>query len=618
MYQASFHYPGYLPDDMDVFVYGVITFRKDAGDERVAAIVQDLTPVEGKGWPSVALTAPTPGGWYEGEVNITGTASDDDGPIASVEVRVDDGQWMTATGAEDWFYLLDTTGLSYGIHYIDLRSYNGELFSKVLRFAINTNQKPTVTVANPVDGGHYWGDVVINGTAWDDSPLEGVKLSIDSGAYVVATGTTDWNYTLDVTGMTSGDHTLAAIAYRGIDESFAARLVFVVDHPPVVGLTDPPDGAEVAGTFHVKGEATEDFTLDAVEVRIDGGAWIPVTDELVWSYELDTTTLTYGTHTVEARAYDGLTYSAIESATFTVDNPPTVSDLNIVDGQSVSGVFRVEGHSDDDDNVEGVEVSVDGGDWEDAEGTEDWYYDLNTTGLARGEHKLRIRSYDGETYSEEQEVTFNVDEPPEVGDIDLEVGETVHGTVTVKGNASDDDTVEKVQVRIDGGDWVDVDGGQSWQYEMDTSGLAHGTHTMEVRAWDGNQWSDPVSVEFEVDQLPEVTISSPDAGATFKKNFELNGTATDDAQVMRVEYRIDGGDWQTATGTDAWSQTMKVKDLKKGEHTLDVRAYDGTQYSDPESVAFKIKKEEKKSPGFGTALVVLGLLGAMMLAKRRR
>ncbi len=618
-YHASFHYPGFLPDHQDVFVYGVITYRKDAGDEAVAAFVQDLTPVAGKGWPTVALTSPAPAGWYEGEVNITGTAHDADGSVESVEVRVDRGEWMTATGTEDWYYLLDTSGLHYGTHYIDLRAYNGEKHSKVFPFAINTDQKPSVEVVNPVDGGHYLGVLEINGTAYDDNPLEGVKLRVDGGTWEVVTGTTEWNHTLDLSGMASGDHTLEVIAYTGPAESFAAKLVFVVDLPPVVGMTDPPDGAEVAGIFHVKGVATDDFGLDAVEIRIDGGDWIAVTDELVWSYELDTRTLGFGTHKVEARAFDGISYSTIEGATFHVDNPPTVSDVNLVDGQYVSGVFRVEGHSGDDDGVEAVEVSVDGGDWEDAEGTEDWYYDLDTTGLERGEHTLRVRSYDGQTYSEEEVVTFNVDEPPQVGDIDLEVGETVHGTVTITGNATDDGTVEKVQVRIDGGDWIDVDGGESWMYDLDTTGLAHGTHTLEVRVWDGYQWSDPVSVEFDVDQLPGVAIASPEEGAVLKKDFEVSGTASDDAQVMRVEFRVDGGEWETAAGTDAWSQAMKLKDLKKGEHTLEVRAYDGTQYSESASVTFKVKKEEKGSPGFGACAALMGLvaLGLAMASRRR-
>ncbi|NIP35817.1 MAG: hypothetical protein GWN18_12685, partial [Thermoplasmata archaeon] len=194
---------------------------------------------------------------------------------------------------------------------------------------------------------------------------------------------------------------------------------------------------------------------------------------------------------------------------------------------------------------------------------------------------------------------------PVVGDISLETGETLGGTVTITGGSSDDTGVDSVQVRVDGGEWVDVpvDEEGNWSYDLDTTDLDHGSHTLDVRVSDGVQWSDPTSVDFEVDQKPVVTVTSPEEGVKYKKDFDFTGAATDDAEVMRVEVRLDGGDWQTAEGITNWSIAVKLKDLKKGEHTGEVRAYDGTQYSDVVSINFQVVKEaEDEGPGFGGAL----------------
>jgi len=74
----------------------------------------------------------------------------------------------------------------------------------------------------------------------------------------------------------------------------------------------------------------------------------------------------------------------------------------------------------------------------------------------------------------------------------------------------------------------------------------------------------------------------------------------------------------TAEGITNWSIALKVKDLKKGEHTGEVRAYDGTQYSDVVSITFEVQKEKDDSPGFGVVLAVIVLAGTMAITQTRR
>jgi len=54
-----------------------------------------------------------------------------------------------------------------------------------------------------------------------------------------------------------------------------------------------------------------------VEVRIDGGEWIPVEYSDGWGFEV---VLAEGEHVVEARCTDGLQMSDVERVEFLVDN----------------------------------------------------------------------------------------------------------------------------------------------------------------------------------------------------------------------------------------------------------------------------------------------------------
>jgi hypothetical protein len=204
-----------------------------------------------------------------------------------------------------------------------------------------------------------------------------------------------------------------------------------------------------------------------------------------------------------------------------------------------------------------------------------------------------------------------VDHPPEISGLNLEAGQRVRDVISIEGTASDDGTVETVQTRIDGGEWSDVEGTDSWTLEMDTTTLTHGTHTLDLRGWDGQQWSDPVSVEFFVDQVPDVTVVAPEPLAKIKTTFVASGTASDDAEVVRVEFRIDDGEWKVANGTQEWNHDVGVDDLEEGNHTLQFRSFDGEQYSDMSSVTFLVEKEkvkEKEKPDDSPAIGLVGVL----------
>jgi hypothetical protein len=91
-------------------------------------------------------------------------------------------------------------------------------------------------------------------------------------------------------------------------------------------------------------------------------------------------------------------------------------------------------------------------------------------------------------------------------------GSTVKGTIRINGTASRASLpIVKVQVRIDGGRWMDAEGTDAWGLELDTGTLSNGRHTIEARAYDGSLYSETCSREFLVSNPgPELAMEGPE------------------------------------------------------------------------------------------------------------
>jgi hypothetical protein len=85
-----------------------------------------------------------------------------------------------------------------------------------------------------------------------------------------------------------------------------------VNIPPIVEITYPTEGQEVSGIITITGNADdEDGTVEYVEVKIDQENWEKATGTTSWTQEWDTTKYSDGSHTIQARSYDGEDYSTI-------------------------------------------------------------------------------------------------------------------------------------------------------------------------------------------------------------------------------------------------------------------------------------------------------------------
>ncbi|UCG68713.1 MAG: hypothetical protein JSV09_13050 [Thermoplasmata archaeon] len=246
-----------------------------------------------------------------------------------MQVKIDSGGWITASGTTSWSYSWDTTQVKNGEHAIYARAEddareNSEKDSIVLFVENKGNTRPQVDILFPTTG-TISNTVVIRGTSSDsdgDGTITYVQVKIQ-GDWEEAQGTTSWSFTWDTTVLDDGEYTIYARAFDGIEYSLEKSLVVWVDNPHTPSLTitsDIPD--KVSGTITIQGTASDiDGKIEKIEIRIDNSKWEEIEATPYWNYEIDTTKLSDGEHVITIKITDDEGESELKTLTIDVKNP---------------------------------------------------------------------------------------------------------------------------------------------------------------------------------------------------------------------------------------------------------------------------------------------------------
>lgn len=90
--------------------------------------------------PVTTITYPSNDATISNSVNVQGTSFDSDGIVQKVQIKIDTGNWVDASGATSWTYSWDTTTVSDGSHTIYGRSYDGIDYSTIASVTVTVNQ----------------------------------------------------------------------------------------------------------------------------------------------------------------------------------------------------------------------------------------------------------------------------------------------------------------------------------------------------------------------------------------------------------------------------------------------------------------------------------------------
>jgi len=158
--------------------------------------------------------------------------------------------------------------------------------------------------------------------------------------------------------------------------------------------------------------------------------------------------------------------------------------------------------------------------------------------------------------------------------------------------------------------------------------LSAGTHTISLKVMDeidNLSAADTASLTIDPDDEPPVlvVVSFQDRSSS-GGNVTIQGTASDNVGVLRVEYNVSGTPgWHLANGTMNWSLELNLTGLEDGEHTIRLRAFDGKHYSTEKELTVKTGTDNKEDDGDGGFLLgfelvcfLVVLTGLAVMARR--
>ena len=180
---------------------------------------------------------------------------------------------------------------------------------------------------------------------------------------------------------------------------------------PTVSISSPTSGATVSGTITITTNVSANTT--SVQFSVDGSGAGGAVTNAPFSFSLNTTTLSNGSHSLAAAASNAVGQTATSVAVaINVNNvvPPTVSITSPTSGAAVSGTITITTNV--SANTTSVQFSVDGSNVGAAVTSAPFSFSLNTTTLSNGVHSLAATASNvGGQTATSAAVAINVNNP---------------------------------------------------------------------------------------------------------------------------------------------------------------------------------------------------------------
>ncbi len=527
--------------------------------------------------PTLDVVSPQPGATSlaGAPLSLSATASDlEEGDLSAAISWSSDLDGALGSGGE-----LTLTSLSVGSHTITAAvTDGGDLSAEVQRaVTIEPNTTPSIAITAPLDGTSVFEtapvDLIANASDVEDGDLTATIVWSSNLDGALGTGGN-----LQLTTLSVGSHVLTATVtdQQGQEANDQVGLTVQGNGVPTVTISSPADGSTAtAGT-------SVDFMASANDPE-DGD----LTASIAWSSSLDgplggggtftTSTLGLGSHVVTASVVDSLGAQGEAQLTIVIEAnaAPTLSITTPADGvTSIAGTSLAFSALADDPEDGDLRPAVQ---WQsDLDGPLGSGGDLATAALSIGVHTITASVSDslglaanasiGVTITPNSEPTVSITAPAD--------GATVTEGANLGLAATADDSEEG-----------DLSGAIAWSSDRDgplgvggslaITTLSLGAHVITASVADslGLMATATIGLTVAPNLAPDVTITSPTAGASFVEGVAVDMMATandpEDGDVSNALAWTSDRDGPLGGGA-----TLQLSTLSIGSHLLTATAQD--------------------------------------------
>ena len=258
---------------------------------------------------------------------------------------------------------------------------------------------------------------------------------------------------------------------------------------------------------------------------------------------------------------------------------PTINVINPKPGSRVPGNLMIVGTAYDDDAVSKVTFSLDS-ELEErvCNGTDFWNYDLDTTGLEDGIHKLTFAATDVNGIKcKPHVIQFVLDRKvPTIVLPTMTSGTVVSGKCKISGNAEDLNGIAGIYYSVDGRySYTKVANGFgkrkcNWSFNLNPAReLGSGTNIIWIKAVDkaGSEGFFPLTLIVDR-EAPNVGFHYPRVESKVGNCFELFGYAHDNVEIKKLVLKLSGPGFTTEElpmnfqrGNAMWNFPVNLKEL---------------------------------------------------------
>ena len=273
--------------------------------------------------PTISISTPTSGSTLTGDVPVTASVSAD---TSSVQFKVDGNSIGAAVTSAPFDFSLDTTKLSDGAHSLTAVASDpaGQTTtSAAIHITTKNSGGPTISITSPISGATISGTISIVTSV--SSSTTKVQLKVDGSDSGAAVTTAPFSFSLNTATLSNGSHSLTAVASNSggkIATSAAVAVTVNNASAPSIAITSPVSGTTILGTTTVATSVSANTTK--VQFRVDGANSGAAVTTAPFSFALNTTTLSNGSHSLSAVASNSSAQTTTSAAVaVTVSNGGT-------------------------------------------------------------------------------------------------------------------------------------------------------------------------------------------------------------------------------------------------------------------------------------------------------